>query len=80
MNIYGIVGYPLEYTLSPFIHNKAFKENNINAEYKIFKCKTAEDIANLLQIQKISGFNVTIPHKNNILQYLDIISEKEILI
>ena len=76
MEIYGIVGYPLEHTLSPYIHNRAFKENNINAEYEIFKCKTAEDISNLLRKQKICGFNVTIPHKNNILHYLDKISDK----
>ena len=62
--------------MSPFIHNQAFKDNNLNAEYKIFKCKTTEDISNLVKNEKISGFNVTIPHKNNILQYLDTISDK----
>ncbi len=76
MKIYGIVGYPLKETLSPVIHNRAFKQNNIDAEYRIFKCKTEEDINILLKEKKISGFNVTIPHKNNILKFLDTISEK----
>ena len=31
MKIYGIVGYPLKETLSPVIHNRAFKQNNIDA-------------------------------------------------
>ena len=74
--IYGLIGYPVKHSLSPAIHNAAFKACGINAEYRLFEVKPEEledfllkDIpvkdvnGNSFSSQEIIGFNVTIPHK-----------------
>lgn len=63
---YGLIGYPIKHSLSPIIHNTAFKALGINAEYKLFEVKPQDLETFLLKTvyqEKISGFNITIPHK-----------------
>ena len=36
MKTYGLLGKNISYSLSPFMHNAAFKASNLDAEYKIF--------------------------------------------
>jgi shikimate dehydrogenase len=70
---YAVIGDPIDHTLSPNIHNAAFKKLEMDATYiayKIAKGELAEGIESLKKI-KISGFNVTIPHKVEITRYLD---------
>ena len=40
--IYGLIGYPVKHSLSPKMHNAAFKNLNINAEYRLFELKPEE--------------------------------------
>ncbi|MFH1578310.1 MAG: shikimate dehydrogenase, partial [Candidatus Omnitrophota bacterium] len=71
--IYGLIGYPVKHSLSPLMHNAAFKHLGINAEYKLFPVKPEELEDFLLNnkpaaetgfsLKDISGFNITIPHK-----------------
>ena len=66
LKIYGVLGYPAKHSLSPLMHNAAFRALKINAEYKIFEKKPEELESFLLKdvfINDISGFNITIPHK-----------------
>lgn len=76
IKIYGLIGYPVTHSLSPVMHNAAFKELNIPAEYRLFEIKPeelegfllsdipAKDIdGNLVSKKDIFGFNITIPHK-----------------
>lgn len=66
---YGLLGYPLTHTMSPFIHKRLFDEENIGASYELFECeKLNDDCINALK--KLDGFNITIPHKESIIQYL----------
>lgn len=69
-----ILGYPLEHTLSPLIHNYAFKYHNLDYVYTSFPIKP-EDISklskNFLKILPIYGGNVTIPFKEIMFNYLD---------
>ncbi len=78
--IYGLIGYPVKHSLSPAMHNEAFKARGINAEYRLFEIKPDEledflsrdiqvrDInGDSFNSQDIVGFNVTIPHKVPIL-------------
>ena len=63
MDIYGIVGWPVKHSLSPAMHNKAFKKLGIDATYRKFEIKPEglEDF--LLKRKDIVGFNITVPHK-----------------
>ncbi len=73
--IYGIIGNPLKHTLSPVMHNAAFKTLKVNAVYKPFEIQ--EDELQLFledlkeQDNPIFGLNVTIPYKEKVLPYLD---------
>ena len=77
-NIYGIIGLPLNHSLSPLIHNTAFKSLGINAEYQLFPLKE-EELENFFQELRtqsspIMGLNVTVPYKEKALEYFDNLS------
>ena len=75
---YGIVGHPLGHSLSPIIHNTSFNELNINAVYLPFNV-TPDYIQTLTTSMKslgVSGANVTVPYKKEIIKQLDWISEE----
>ena len=70
---YGLIGHPVEHSLSPAMHNAAFKELNIDAEYKLFDV-LPEDLELFLKEMPgkgISGANVTIPHKVKAKEFLE---------
>jgi shikimate dehydrogenase len=80
--IYGVLGYPAKHSLSPVMHNAAFRALDINAEYKIFEVKP-EDLQSFLTSfvpKNIAGLNVTIPYKEKVIPFLDSISEEVKLI
>ncbi|KPK96920.1 MAG: hypothetical protein AMJ95_11785 [Omnitrophica WOR_2 bacterium SM23_72] len=70
-SIYGVLGYPCQHSLSPLMHNAAFRALNIKAEYKIFEIRP-EDLEHFLEKMdaNIQGLNVTIPYKERILQFV----------
>ena len=71
--IYGLIGYPVKHSVSPQIHNAAFKTIGINAVYLTFEVKK-EFLKKALDGVKalgIKGLNVTIPHKVNVIKYLN---------
>ena len=63
MDVYGVIGRPIKHSLSPVMHNAAFKELGIDAEYRKFdvKPKGLEDF--LLNRKDVKGFNITVPYK-----------------
>jgi shikimate dehydrogenase len=74
----GIIGWPLEYSLSPMIHHAALKKLGLSGDYRCFPIKPlpkgAEALRKLLdQVRKgeLQGLNVTVPHKETILGELD---------
>jgi 3-dehydroquinate dehydratase / shikimate dehydrogenase len=67
--IYGVLGYPLGHSLSPYIHNPAFRKEQLNCRYLPFSIKDLTEFRPYLK--KFGGFSVTIPHKVNILDYVD---------
>ncbi len=69
---YGVIGYPIGHTMSPFIHTELFKLRNFSGEYgklQIPPEDLGEEFENTLK--NLDGFNVTIPHKVAIIKYLD---------
>ena len=73
MRTYCIIGDPVSHSLSPAMHNAAFNSLGLDYVYIAYKVSSSEleDSIESLRSVKISGFNVTIPHKTAVLQYLD---------
>ena len=72
----GVFGYPVEHSLSPLFHNAAFASLGIDFTYLPFAVKPEELKIAVESIRSLSmvGVNVTIPHKEKVLPYLDEIS------
>ena len=71
--IYGVIGDPIGHSLSPAIHNVAFRKLGLNAIYLAFQVKS-ENLVRVVEGFKalnVQGFNVTIPHKTSIMSLLD---------
>ncbi|MBZ2166065.1 shikimate dehydrogenase [Methanobacterium spitsbergense] len=72
-NVFGIIGDPVEHTLSPGMHNAAFKELDMNNIYVPFhvNAEELEDAIAGAYALGIKGLNITIPHKTEVIKYLD---------
>lgn len=70
---YGLIGNPLSKSLSPFLHNQFYKMNDLNNIYQTFEIDLDKlnDAVESLKILGIKGFNITIPFKEKIIEYLD---------
>lgn len=69
--VYGVIGDPIRHSLSPLLHNTGFQERRLDAVYLPFLVKDVADFLTNLDPMGISGFSVTIPHKQAILRHLD---------
>ena len=80
--IYGIFGYPVEHTFSPGMHNAAFKRLGMDACYVPFAVHPDRlgEAARAILPLGLRGLNITVPHKEKIIQYLDELSEEARLI
>ena len=69
----AIIGDPVEHSLSPVMHNAAFKELGLNLVYVAFTVTTKELKTAILGARSLGlrGLNVTMPHKNAVMNYLD---------
>ena len=70
---YCIIGDPVYHSLSPSMQNAAFNSLGLNCTYIAFRVPKGqlEESINALRAVGISGFNVTIPHKVDVLKYID---------
>ncbi len=74
---FAVIGHPIGHTMSPFIHKRLFAISGVDAEYTIIDIapeKLAEEYKNTLV--KLDGYNITIPHKQNIIPLIDETDEK----
>ena len=80
--IFGIFGHPVEHTFSPGMHNAAFKKMGTNACYVPFAVSPENlgDAVKAIVPLGLRGLNVTVPHKQKVLPYLDELSEEARLI
>jgi shikimate dehydrogenase len=71
--LYAVIGDPIAHSMSPLMHNDLFQYYNLDAHYQplfVKKENLREAIVGLKAIG-VSGFNVTIPHKTEIIPFLD---------
>jgi len=74
--LYGIMGHPVTHSLSPMMHTFAFRQHNLDCIYLPFPvppARLAQAVAGALALG-VGGFNVTIPHKEAIVAYIDEVS------
>lgn len=68
----GLLGNPVEHSLSPAIHNAAFQKLGLNFVYLAFRVEDIEGaIRGIRALGNLRGFSVTIPHKVAVVPYLD---------
>jgi shikimate dehydrogenase len=77
----GLVGWPLEHSLSPLIHNAALQASGLAGAYNLYPVppfpegkNSLQDLLLKMKSSEIHGLNVTIPHKQNVLPFLDILT------
>ena len=78
MKKYLVIGNPIEHSLSPEIHNYWLKKNKIDAIYEKKKLN-GDDIVELfdeIRNDKVSGINVTVPFKKDVIPFLDDLSKE----
>jgi shikimate dehydrogenase len=76
--ITGLFGYPVEHTLSPAMHNAAFKALGLDYCYVPFPVHPdyLEGAVRAIRALNLSGVNVTVPHKEKVIKFLDEVNEE----
>jgi shikimate dehydrogenase len=74
--LYGLVGFPVRHSLSPLMHNAAFRVLGLDAEYRLFALKEPQlrSFFEKLDQENIHGLNITVPYKEKVLPLLDEVS------
>ena len=78
----AVVANPIKHSISPFIHNKAFEATHTNGVYLAWEVEAtdlAETVANIRRYQMF-GINLSMPYKEQVIPYLDQLSEEARLI
>lgn len=73
---YAVIGDPIKHSKSPLMHNAGFDHLGLDANYSAIHV-TVEDLPQFVERARneLSGFNVTVPHKYEIIPFLDEISQ-----
>ncbi|MFC7060705.1 shikimate dehydrogenase [Halobacillus seohaensis] len=73
----GLIGYPIAHSLSPWIHNRLLEEQGLKGDYQLFEIEPDQFDIRIKKLKEydLDGFNVTVPYKERILNYLDEIDE-----
>jgi shikimate dehydrogenase len=76
--IVGLIGHPIKHSFSPQMHNFTFMQQELNYIYVPFDVLTSnlKDALKAMSILGVRGLNVTIPHKEKIMQFMDHVSEE----
>jgi shikimate dehydrogenase len=68
----ALIGNPVSHSLSPAIHNAAFVEKNLDFIYVAFRVENVKDaLAGMRALENFRGMSVTIPHKIEVMEYVD---------
>ncbi len=69
--VYGVIGNPIGHSLSPLLHNTAYRAAKLDAVFVPFLVRDIKDFLGVIKPFGVAGFAVTIPHKEGILRHLD---------
>ena len=70
--VFALIGNPVSHSMSPAIHNGAFTELNIDSIYVAFQVEDVKSaLAGMRALDNFRGMSVTIPHKIEVMQYVD---------
>jgi shikimate dehydrogenase len=72
----GLIGYPLGHSLSPKIHGAALKACGLEGDYSLFSISPEDksalgELLSRVRSGEVTGLNVTIPHKQNVIEFMD---------
>ena len=72
---FGIIGNPIQHSLSPLLHNYWFKKYQIDANYTLIDIKEKElpDVIKKIKNGDLNGINVTLPYKQKIVSFIDVL-------
>ncbi|NLK92749.1 MAG: shikimate dehydrogenase [Bacteroidales bacterium] len=77
MKQYGVIGNPLHHSYSKAYFNEKFQEQAIDARYDNYLLPTIKDVMKVLNdTPNLCGLNVTIPYKEQVMEYLDEIDDE----
>ena len=78
----AVVANPIKHSISPFIHNSAFEATNTNGVYLAWEVDAAELVETVANIRRYQmyGINLSMPYKEQVIPYLDRLSEEACLI
>lgn len=75
MDKYGLIGYPLGHSFSISYFNEKFANEGINAQYINFEIPSIDNFLEVIESNpELKGLNVTIPYKEQVIEYLDLLS------
>lgn len=79
---YGLIGKSLSHSISDILHEYIMKQMDIKGSYSMFEVKpeNLEDVIKSMKVLDISGINVTVPYKQDIMNYLEKVSDKALAI
>lgn len=67
----AVIGNPIEHSLSPLMHNAGYHALGLNFAYVAFRVEKIKEAVDGIRALHIKGVSVTIPHKQDVMQYLD---------
>ncbi len=78
LTLYGVIGHPIGHSLSPIMHNASFEACGIHATMQAYDIEpdSLKDALDSFVNLGFGGINVTIPHKQKIIPYLDFVDEE----
>ena len=71
---FGLIGYPIKHSLSPWIHKSLLQKAELTGTYSLYEIDLNASFADQiekLRVEKLDGFNITVPYKQKIMPYLD---------
>lgn len=76
---FGLIGYPITHSLSPWIHEQFLERTKLQGEYSIIEIspeKSFSEEMERLRESNLNGFNITVPYKEKIIDYVDELDEQ----